>query len=64
MATDNKPPYEGTRLRPVRVDDDLWEAAKAEAALRGESVSVAIRRFLSGYSKGRGRPKPKPKPVD
>lgn len=52
-----KPPYDGTRIRPVRIDDPLWEAAQAEAALRGESVSAAIRAFLTGYSKGKGRPR-------
>lgn len=55
-----KPPYDGTRIRPVRIDDPLWEASKAEAAERGEDVSKAIRRFLEGYSQGKGRRRKKP----
>lgn len=38
-----------TRTRPVRVSDDLWEAAKEKAAENGESLSDAIRRFLADY---------------
>lgn len=40
-----------TTLRNVRVDDELWEAAKSAAELRGESVSEAIRKFLKRYVK-------------
>lgn len=38
-----------TRTRPVRVSDELWEAAKAKAAENGENLSDAIRRFLADY---------------
>lgn len=32
-----------------RVDDDLWEAAKARAAERGETVAEVLRAFLREY---------------
>lgn len=35
--------------RAVRVEDALWEAAKAKAAERGETVSDVIRRALERY---------------
>lgn len=38
-----------TRTRPVRVSDDLWEAAKEKATENGETLSDAIRRFLADY---------------
>lgn len=38
-----------TRTRPVRVSDELWEAAKERAAENGETLSDAIRRFLAEY---------------
>lgn len=41
-------PY-GTRLRNVRVPDELWEAAKAVAEERGESLSDIIRAALASY---------------
>lgn len=37
--------------RAVRVEDELWEAAKAKAAERGESVSDVIRKALERYVK-------------
>lgn len=40
-----------TRLRSVRVPDDVWEAAKKEAAKRGESVSEVILRSLRRYGR-------------
>lgn len=58
-AETRKPPYDGTRIRPVRIADPLWAAAQAEAELRGESVSAAIRSFLTSYSQGKGRPRKK-----
>jgi hypothetical protein len=41
-----------TPPRSIRVPDDVWEAAKAEAERRGESVTDAILRFLRRYGKG------------
>jgi predicted HicB family RNase H-like nuclease len=40
-----------TKIRAVRVPDDLWEAAQSVAAERGESVSDEIRRSLERYVK-------------
>lgn len=37
-------------LHSIRVPQDLWEAAQAEAKERGESLSEAIRRFLKRYA--------------
>ncbi len=41
----------GTTLRNVRIPDALWDAAKANAEKRGESVSDVIRRALERYVK-------------
>lgn len=38
-----------TKVRTVRVDDPLWEAAQAKAAKRRESVADVIRRALLDY---------------
>lgn len=35
--------------RNIRIPDDIWDAAKKAAEARGETVSVAIRRFLIDY---------------
>jgi hypothetical protein len=42
-----------TPPRSVRVPDAVWEAAKVEAAARGETVTDAVVRFLSRYGKSR-----------
>jgi hypothetical protein len=39
-----------TKVRAVRVSDDLWEAAQARAAENGESLSDVIRRALIAYT--------------
>lgn len=39
----------GTPHRAVRVDDELWDAAKAKAEERGESLSDVIREALRQY---------------
>lgn len=45
-----RPP--GTRLRNVRVDDDLWNEAKAIAHARGETLSAdVVRPALERYVK-------------
>ena len=38
-----------TPQRTVRIPTDLWEAAKAKAAERGENLSDVIRRALVRY---------------
>ena len=38
-----------TKVRTVRVDDELWEAAQAKAKRRRESVADVIRRALLAY---------------
>lgn len=45
-----------TPNRVVRVDDELWEAAKAKAAEQGESVSDVIRQALKRYVATKKRP--------
>lgn len=42
-----------TPPRTVRVPQDVWDAARAEAERRGESVSDAVNRFLRRYGKSR-----------
>lgn len=42
----NKPPMKN---RVVRVPDDLWEAARTQAAERGENISDVIRAALTRY---------------
>ncbi len=44
MANQPKTPH-----RTIRVDADLWDAAKALAAQRGETVSDVIRSALEDY---------------
>ena len=46
----------GTKVRTVRIDDALWDAAQAKAAEQGENLSEIIRGALTGYaSTGRKR---------
>jgi predicted DNA binding CopG/RHH family protein len=42
-------PRDDNPARAVRVPDPLWDAAKARAAERGETVSDLIRRALQRY---------------
>src|SRR5690625_948661 len=42
-----------TKPRSIRVPDDVWEAAKAEAAERDETVSDAVVQFLRRYGSKR-----------
>lgn len=44
-------PYYGTRIRSVRVADDLWESAQRVAKDRGESVTEVIVQALQRYVK-------------
>ena len=41
-----------TGLRSIRVPDNLWLAARVEAARRHETVTSAIIRFLTEYTRG------------
>lgn len=38
-----------TKVRGVRVDDKLWEAAQKKAAERRETVAAVIKRALLAY---------------
>lgn len=40
-----------TPPRSIRVPDAVWDAAKAKAAERGETVTDAVVRFLTRYGK-------------
>lgn len=44
-------PYYGTRIRSVRVADDLWESAQRVAKDRDESVTEVIVQALTRYVK-------------
>ena len=54
MARPRKRPEDRyvTPVRSHRIPDDIYEGARAEARLRGETVTDAIVRFLEQY----GRP--------
>jgi hypothetical protein len=39
------------RLHTVKVDDQTWAAAQAQALVKGETVSAVIRRALRRYGK-------------
>jgi hypothetical protein len=40
-----------TRLRNIRIPDDLWLAAREEAVRRNQTVTDAILRFLEWYAR-------------
>jgi len=42
-------PKKRMKSRVIRVPDELWEAARAKADERGESLAEAIRAFLRRY---------------
>jgi antitoxin component of RelBE/YafQ-DinJ toxin-antitoxin module len=44
-------PKDPMKNRVVRVSDRIWDAAKARADERGESISDAVRKFLERYSR-------------
>lgn len=46
----NKPK---TPLRAVRISDELWQAAQAKAAEKGETVTDVLRRSLERYVKSK-----------
>ena len=61
MTDRKRPPRQGegrprigesqARNRVVRVPDEVWRPAQAEAKRRGERLSEAIRRFLARYAR-------------
>lgn len=42
---------DGTPLRNIRVNEELWRAAMTKAEERGETLSDVIRRALERYAK-------------
>ena len=42
-------PRKDNPARAIRVEDELWEAAKKRADEKGETVSEAVRKFLERY---------------
>lgn len=40
-----------TKVRAIRITDELWTKAMARAHERGETVSQAVRKFLMEYTK-------------
>lgn len=40
-----------TKVRGVRVPDDLWRASQAKAAKHGETVTAVVIRALERYTK-------------
>jgi len=44
-------PRGATPLHSFRVDDELWQAARAKAAERGEPLNAALVKFLQRYVK-------------
>lgn len=52
----NKPRADNP-ARPVRVEDELWDAAKEAASANGTTVSEVIRQALARYVKRHGAPK-------
>lgn len=41
----------GTTLRNIRIDDQLWEAAKQKATAEGRDVSAVVRELLTRWVK-------------
>lgn len=39
----------GTKVRTVRIDDALWDAAKTKADAEGTNLSEVIRDYLAGW---------------
>jgi hypothetical protein len=39
----------GTKKRPIRMPDELWEAAQAKAEAEGTNASEVIRRLLTEW---------------
>jgi len=39
----------GTKVRTVRIDDALWEAAQTKAQAEGTNISEVIRGYLQAW---------------
>lgn len=50
-----KPPYEGTRLRPVRIEDELWHDTGLIAEELGENRAEIMRAALVAYRRKHAR---------
>ncbi len=50
-----KEPVKHTPVRAFRIPDDLYEAAKATARERGETITWVVRRALEDYVRPTGR---------
>ena len=48
-AAEDTAPMAETKVRTVRVDDELWAAAQAKAKRRRETVAAVIKRALVEY---------------
>ena len=48
-AMEETHPVAETKVRTVRVDDELWEAAQKKAKRRRETVAAVIKRALLAY---------------
>lgn len=48
-ATLARMPGRGTPQRPIRIPDELWQAAQVAAKRRGETVSDVVRAALERY---------------
>lgn len=48
-AVEHTAPVAETKVRTVRVDDELWQAAQAKAKRKRETVAAVIKRALVEY---------------
>lgn len=42
----------GTKKRPIRMTDELWEAAQTKAETEGTNASEVVRRLLAEWIDG------------
>jgi hypothetical protein len=49
MSVDHRQVSKGTKVRTVRVEDELWEAALRKATEEGDNLSAIIRDALRQY---------------
>ena len=53
---EGNPMSKGTARHAVRIEPELWNAAKQAAASRGDNLSAIIREALSAYVRDMGNP--------
>jgi antitoxin component of RelBE/YafQ-DinJ toxin-antitoxin module len=46
-------PGKGTKTRNIRIDDELWDSATAQAKRDGTNISNLVRMWLTVYSRPR-----------